>query len=397
MESLSSPKIYTIAIAASGSGGHLLPAIAIARAIEHKLGRDKLKLLFIGSNKGLESKLVKEAGYSLFQIPYAKVKRMGLKGLLLFLFGLPMNLFKTWQILNKEKVDLVIGVGGYVSVLPVLVARITGRSCMAHEAETKPGLANKVIMYFAHKITTSQHKNTFPKWVDTVYTGHPLRRELLEANYYKSLPSAPKNILIIGGSQGANALDQSILLITPLLGRLELNIRHQCRSENKSVLERSYEKAGVKAEVATFIANMTEAYQWSDIVIARAGAGLVRELDLVGRPCILLPLPKAQEQLLNAEDLAAKGQAIVIKEEELTRSSELDTLMIAPADIIAKDEFVSPLTLAYSELSQEIARTLKVLLTPSTYMKFARFSNSTNFAADPSTKIAEIAIELLNR
>jgi UDP-N-acetylglucosamine--N-acetylmuramyl-(pentapeptide) pyrophosphoryl-undecaprenol N-acetylglucosamine transferase len=393
------PDKITIAIAASGTGGHLLPAISIARALEKKLSG--ARIIFIGSTKGLESKLIGEAGYELCQIPYSKVKRMGFSGMLSFLASLPGNVFKTWSLLRQNQVRLVIGVGGYVSVLPVIVACLTGRATMIHEAERHPGLANKVLKYFAKKITTAHEDTDFPIWAPTVFTGHPLRLELLSTDYSKPVPNPPLNLLIIGGSLGANSLDHSLLLLAPELARLGLKVRHQCRSENQALLEQGYKENNVPATVATFINAMEETYKWADIVIARAGAGLVRELELAGRPAILIPLPNAQEQLSNANDLAKRGQAIVVQELEsrlmTTGGLPVDTLVISAKVIAEGLSAQSQANKAYQGLSSRILQALQEILSPANYEKMAQYLSRETPPPDPSAKIADIAIRLLKR
>jgi UDP-N-acetylglucosamine--N-acetylmuramyl-(pentapeptide) pyrophosphoryl-undecaprenol N-acetylglucosamine transferase len=389
----------TIAIAASGTGGHLLPALTIAKAIEKKL--PSARIIFIGSTKGLESKLIGEAGYELYQVPYSKVKRLGFRGLLSFMTSLPGNVFKTWALLRQNKVKLVIGVGGYVSVLPVIVGCLTGRATMIHEAERHPGLANRVLKFFAKKITTAHEDTDFPTWAPTVFTGHPLRLELLSTDYSKPLPTPPRNLVVIGGSLGANALDHSLLLLAPELARLGLEIRHQCRSENQALLEQGYRESNMAATVVTFINAMEETYKWADVVITRAGAGLVRELELVGRPAVMVPLPNAEEQLSNANDLANRGQAIVVQELEspLVNSGCLpvDTLVISSKAIAGGLTAQSKANKAYEGLSQRIMHALHDTLRPENYEKMAQFHRRDTPPSDPSAKIADIAIRLLKR
>jgi UDP-N-acetylglucosamine--N-acetylmuramyl-(pentapeptide) pyrophosphoryl-undecaprenol N-acetylglucosamine transferase len=365
-----------IIIAASGSGGHLLPAIAIAKAIQKK--NPECTIAFIGSKKTLEVKLVAAGGYELYQLPLLQVRRMGLKGLIRWLFSVPSNSFRTWRYLQSQKAELVIGVGGYVSVLPVLIGRIMGLKTMIHEAERRPGWANRVLGRFVHKITAAHQHPFFSKNAPVVWTGHPLRQELLEANYTKPLPASPRNLLILGGSQGANSLDQSAIILLPEFLKHKFSIRHQCRPENQQTLELAYRNAGINAEVLTFIASMEETYQWSDLVIARAGAGLVRELELVGRPALLVPLPRAEEQLSNAQDLQDRGQAILVEE---GGSADDDT-------IIADQRYMS--------LAKNLGNEINRLIQPEAFAQYARFHLDSSAREDPSARIADIAIDLLN-
>ena len=238
-------------------------------------------------------------------------------------------------------------------------------------------------------------------WAPTVYTGHPLRLELLNTDYSKPLPNPPHNLLVIGGSLGANSLDHSLLLLAPELSRLGLEVRHQCRSENQVLLEKGYRENNIKASVTTFIGTMDETYKWADVVIARAGAGLVRELELTGRPAILIPLPNAQEQLSNANDLVSLGQAIVVQEIESRMSTSdsvaTDTLIISSKLIAEGLSAYSQANKGYQGLSQRILQALHAVLTPESYEKMAQFHHRDAPPSDPSAKIAEIAIQLLGR
>jgi len=240
-----------------------------------------------------------------------------------------------------------------------------------------------------------------PKWAPTVFTGHPLRLELLSADYFKPLPTPPRNLLVIGGSLGANSLDHSLLLLAPELARLGLEVRHQCRSENQALLEQGYKESNVPATVVTFISAMEETYQWADIVIARAGAGLVRELELTGRPAIMIPLPNAQEQLSNAYDLAKRGQAIVIQELESrlmnTGGLPVDTLVISAKVIADGMSAQSQANKAYQGLANRILKALNDTLMPENYEKMAQYHHREAPPPDPSAKIADIAIRLLKR
>jgi UDP-N-acetylglucosamine--N-acetylmuramyl-(pentapeptide) pyrophosphoryl-undecaprenol N-acetylglucosamine transferase len=352
-----------ILVAASGSGGHLLPAVAIAKAIQAKL--PNANIVFVGAGRSLEKELIETNGYQLEVLPLKPLRRMGLKGLAVFLASLPLSIWKAFRLINRIKPQLAVGVGGYASVLPVLIAQLCGAKVMVHEAERTPGWANKLLGMFANRITTAHKETNFPPRAPTVWTGHPLRQALLAASFNKSVPEKPEKVLIVGGSQGARALDFLGKELAPFFAAHQLSIIHQCRAENQKMLEEAYEGAGLEAKVVPFIHAMEEVYQWSDFVIARAGAGLIRELELIGRPALLVPLPGAEEQHANARDLEASNQGKIVGE--------------------------GP------EFSARVQETLATMLEPSTYKEMAHFSASPRQHQDPTQKIAEIAILLLSQ
>lgn len=352
-----------ILIAASGSGGHLLPAVSIATALKTKVPH--ANITFVGAGRSLERELIEANGYQLEVLPLKPLRRMGLKGLVVFVISLPMSLWKVFRLINRLEPHLAVGVGGYASVFPVLVSQLCGAKVMIHEAERTPGWANKLLGMFANKITTAHKETNFPPRAPTVWTGHPLRQALLQASFNKTVPEKPQKILIVGGSQGAQALDFLGKDLAPLFANHRISIIHQCRAENQKMLEDAYQSAGLEAKVVCFIHAMEEAYQWSDFVIARAGAGLIRELELIGRPALLVPLPGAQEQYANAKDLEATNQAKIVQEgpQFLTRVQE----------------------------------TLATMLEASTYRQMAHFGSSSIQPQDPSQKIAEIGMLLLSQ
>lgn len=301
-----------VLLAASGTGGHLFPALYIGEALKEAAPGTEIE--FLGSGRPLEEQIIGKAGYPRHVVTIGGLRRLGMKGLFRWLFQLPKASLDVWRILSRLKPDLVVGVGGYVTFLPVTLATLRGIPTWIHEAERKPGLANYVLSYLASRVSTAHQDAAFPKGARTVFTGAPLKRELFNKSFVKHTLSIPPRILVTGGSQGADGVDKGMGAIKELLGRFKVELVHQCRPENREFLEGEYASVGVKAVVVPFLEQMEKYYEWADIVITRSGAGAIRELDVVGRPSILIPLPNAQEQLENAHTLERKGQAIVVEE-----------------------------------------------------------------------------------
>ena len=305
-----------ILVAASGTGGHLIPAMHIVSALKHK--SPECVVEFIGAGRPLEEKLIVEKGYTRHIVQSSGVKKRGLLGVLQFILRLPGGVLKISKLYNSFRPDVVVGVGGYVSVLPVVVARLKGIPTWIHEAELTPGLANKALSYFADRMSTAFAETKSKGRAKVQYTGHPVRSEL-EGVDRDSLPkNGPRHLLILGGSQGARGLDEAVAHIAPMLAERGIEVVHQCRPDAMELVVNSYRAAQVPAHVVSFIDDMAGAYQWSDLIISRAGASSVAEISCVNRPTIFVPYPYQQgtHQSDNARTLVAKNKAILVEENE---------------------------------------------------------------------------------
>lgn len=302
----------TILIAASGTGGHLLPALYIASAL--KEADPSLKVAFVGAGTPLEEKLIDSRGYPRYVVLSRKLRRMGVRGAISWLLHLPAGLVQAWSLLGRLQPEVVIGVGGYASVLPVMVGALRGVRTWIHEAERRPGWANWLLSVVATKCSLSFPDARMPVWARTVVTGQPLRPELVSVSFAPIPAGKRRTIFITGGSQGARALDEVGIALAPFFAERGLSIRHQCRPEAVEAVKAAYERAGVEATVVSFVDSMTEVYQWASIVISRSGLGMMRELRFTGRPSILVPLPGAEEQHYNAQLLVDRGQGVVCPE-----------------------------------------------------------------------------------
>jgi len=304
-----------ILITAGGTGGHLMPALQIAEALlEQK--RDAC-IKFIGSGRPLEAELI-DPHYERHIISSAGITRRGLKGVLQFVSRLPGAVIKTWRILSQDKPDLIIGVGGYVTFVPVTLGKIRGIKTWIHEAEQNPGLANWILSLYADRVSTAFPDVQLLRKRHVEYTGHPVRKELANVVDCSAELKKPQNLLILGGSQGASALDNVFKNSAAELKANNLKVWHQCRKSSTDELKKFYSEEGIEAKVEPFIHNIVEAYSWSHLVVSRAGAGAVMEIGLANRPSVLVPYPLAQanHQLANATLLKSKGKAAIVEEGE---------------------------------------------------------------------------------
>ncbi len=305
---------HRIIVAASGTGGHLIPAMHIVAAL--KKADPSCVVEFIGAGRPLEEKLIVDKGYTRHSIASAGVKRRKLLGVFQFLVRLPKGISQISSLYRSFGPDVVVGVGGYVSVLPIIVARLKGVPTWIHEAERQPGLANRVLGYFADRMSTAFADTKVGGRVQTVHTGHPVREELARVDSVAIRPDAPKRLLVLGGSQGARGLDESVPHLASLLAERNIEVVHQCRPDAMELVVNSYRAAGVAAHVVSFIDDMTGAYDWSDVIISRAGASSVAEISCVNRPAIFVPYPFQQgtHQTDNARVLVDHQKGILVEE-----------------------------------------------------------------------------------
>jgi len=305
-----------VLVAASGTGGHLIPALHIVDALRAESPGAVIE--FIGAGRPLEDKLIVGRGNVRHVIASAGVKRRGPLGVLQFAIRLPVGFFQCVRLFRRFKPDVVVGVGGYVSVLPLIVARFMGIPSWAHEAELHPGLANKVLGYVADRMSISFRETTIKGRAKTEFTGHPVRPELKGVDRNTVRQRAPSHLLVLGGSQGARGLDEAVADVGELLRSRDVEVVHQCRQENVDLVLNSYRAAKVKASVVSFIDDMAGAYEWSDVIISRAGASSVAEISCVNRPTIFVPYPFQQgtHQSDNARALADLNKAVVVEENQ---------------------------------------------------------------------------------
>lgn len=305
-----------ILIAASGTGGHLFPARFIAEAILK--AHPSARVEFIGSGRPLEKKLIESRGFKLHSISVKGVKNLGIHGGLSFLINSPRVALSVWKLLSDFRPDVVVGVGGYATFFPIVLSRIRGIPTWIHEAEIKPGLANWALSFFSTVVSTAFEEARMPTRRNVQYTGHPVREGLSSIRSFESISKSPTKLLVLGGSQGAQGLDITLPKLSSFIVSRGIQIRHQCRDENREALQSEYRSAGVNAEVVGFIDDMNEAYRWADVIVSRSGAGSVAEIGVVNKPVLLVPFPRSAggHQVDNAMTLVRAGKALLEEEGE---------------------------------------------------------------------------------
>jgi UDP-N-acetylglucosamine--N-acetylmuramyl-(pentapeptide) pyrophosphoryl-undecaprenol N-acetylglucosamine transferase len=310
------PRVVRVLIAASGTGGHLIPALHIARAIQERNPRAVIE--FIGSGRPLEAKLIDSQGFKRHVVAAAGIKRRRLTGVAQFVARFPKALVQLRKLYKSFAPDVVVGVGGYVSVLPVIVARMSGIPTWIHEAELHPGLANRTLAHFADWMSLAFAETVVRGRAQREHTGHPVRSELLRVDRETIREDAPRRLLVLGGSQGARGVDEALGACAELLVARKVEVVHQCREENMERVLSAYKAKNIPAHVVSFIDDMAGAYEWADVVISRAGASSVAEIACVNRPAIFIPYPFQQgtHQTDNAMTLVSKGKALLVDERD---------------------------------------------------------------------------------
>jgi len=306
----------TILIMAGGTGGHIFPALAVAEKMRERGWR----VVWLGNPEGMEARLVPQHGFEMVWVKFGALRGKGFLRKLL----LPLNLLRGfWQAqrgIRQVQPNIVLGMGGYITFPGGMMAALFGKPLVVHEQNSVAGLANRVLAGVADRIVTG-----FPEVLKKgVWAGNPVRPEIAKiappAERFAGRDGALR-LLVIGGSLGAQALNEIIPQGMALLGENELpQIVHQAGEKHIEALKANYAAAGVPAHCVPFIEDMAGAYEWADLVVCRAGALTVAELAAAGVASILVPFPHAVDdhQTGNAKFLVNVGGAFLLPQGELS-------------------------------------------------------------------------------
>jgi UDP-N-acetylglucosamine--N-acetylmuramyl-(pentapeptide) pyrophosphoryl-undecaprenol N-acetylglucosamine transferase len=312
-----------IVIAGGGTGGHLFPGIAIA---EEFLRRDdKAKIIFIGTKKGIESRLLGPLGYELREIDVEGVKGRGFQALVRGVYQIPLSIWQSRRILKQFHADIVVGVGGYASGPAVLTAHFMHIPTAIAEQNAVPGITNRILGKFTNKIfvTYTQTQKYFPQ-DKVILNGNPVRAAFVAGRSRAKEKKDFWQLLIFGGSQGAEAINKAVINMLPQLQNMKKKVRvvHQTGARQFEKVKKTYKQFGIQAKVLPFIVDMAGAYAAADLIICRAGATSLAEITAAGKVAILIPYPWAanDHQTKNAQAMVKANAAVVIKENELTGS-----------------------------------------------------------------------------
>ncbi len=310
-------------IAGGGTGGHLFPGIAVA---EEFLRRDREhRVLFVGTERGLEKRVLPTLGYELATLDVEGVKGRGWLRSLGALLKIPRSLFQSAGILKRFRPDVVLGVGGYASGPAVLAASLSGYPTAVAEQNALPGATNRILGRFVDRVflTFRESAADFPARKVKV-CGNPVRSAFLKERTAGGRKNDRFGLLVFGGSQGARAINRAMEDALPLLRDLRdrMRILHQTGAAGVERTAAAYREAGLEAEVTPFILDMAGAYDAADLLVCRAGATSLAEITVSGKAALLVPFPFAagDHQTWNARVLARAGAAEMVPEKELTGS-----------------------------------------------------------------------------
>jgi UDP-N-acetylglucosamine--N-acetylmuramyl-(pentapeptide) pyrophosphoryl-undecaprenol N-acetylglucosamine transferase len=351
-----------IIIAGGGTGGHVIPALAIAQQLKKQFAAE---ILFIGTARGIETRLVPQAGFPLELIQVGALKNVSLMTRVKTMFDLPRAIAASSRMLSEFDPEVVIGVGGYASG-PAMVAAIRRRlPTLAFEPNVVPGFANRMIARWVSAAAV-HFEETCRYFPHCTVTGVPVRAAFFSI---AAKIGGPPTLLVFGGSQGARAINQAMIQSLPgLRAKIPgIHIIHQTGQRDYDHVLAAYQQSGISGEVHKFIDDMPGTFSRADLLVCRSGASTVGEITAAGKPAIFVPFPAAADdhQNVNARALERAGAAVVVEESNLEAAYLVDTIaaMIGdPRRLQSMSEAAK--SLAHPKAVEEIAEMVKKLANP---------------------------------
>lgn len=341
-------------LAGGGTGGHVIPALAIAQRLRAEFAAE---ILFIGTSRGIENRLVPKAGFDLRLVDVGALKNVGLSTRLKTLSDLPKAVWAASRIISGFRPDVVIGVGGYASGPAMMASVLRKIPTLIFEPNVVPGFANRVVAPFVSAAAV-HFQETGKYFRHCAVTGVPVR----EAFFQLAEQPATPTLLAFGGSQGAHAINEAVIQAAPeLLKKVSgLRIVHQTGEADFNAASAAYEKLGDSVEVHRFIDDMPRAFAQASLLVCRSGASTVAEVTAAGKPAIFVPFSRAADdhQKRNAEALERTGAAVMLEQSQLTSESLIqvvNSLLQDRARLKAMGEAARGL--AHPNAAREIAET----------------------------------------
>ena len=342
-----------ILITAGGTGGHVYPGLAVARAL---MAQD-IPVVWMGTEAGLEARVVPAAGIDMAWLTISGLRGKGWKTLLMAPFKLVMALIQSVQIMLKYKPAAVLGMGGFVAGPGGLVAALMGRPVIIHEQNAVPGLTNKLLSKVSRRVLEG-FPGTFRRSAKVQATGNPVRMDIAELpaplERLADRDDEPVHVLVVGGSLGAAALNNVMpKALAKLAPEQRPLVRHQAGTRNIEQAKQFYAESAVDADVTAFIEDMAEAYGWADLIICRSGALTIAEIAAAGLAAVLVPFPYAVDdhQTANGMYLVENGAALLIQQNELDAERLAEVL----GELCANRGRLVQMGVAARELSKPLA------------------------------------------
>ena len=306
----------TILIMAGGTGGHIYPGLAVADALRAQ----GWKIIWLGVPNSMEAELVPKHGYEMAWVNFSGVRGKGILRLLTLPFTLLRALGESAVAIFRYRPDVVLGMGGYITMPGGLMAAILRRPLVIHEQNSIAGMSNKVLAKIATRVLSG-----FPGVLkNTFWCGNPVREDiasLAKPQERYSARDGKLNILVVGGSLGAQALNEAVPMALAMLSKQERPmVIHQTGKKNFEAVRQLYDQAGISADIRPFLDDMANQYANADVVICRAGALTIAELAAAGVASVLIPFPFAVDdhQTYNARFLSEQGAAVLLPQKELS-------------------------------------------------------------------------------
>lgn len=312
----------TVMIVAGGTGGHVYPGLAVAEALR---ARD-VELHWMGTERGIEARVVPQAGVPLVTIPVSGLRRRGWWRWLAAPLLVSYAIWCALAAMRRIRPQVVLGMGGFVSGPGGIAAWLSRRPLIIHEQNAVPGLSNRILSHFARRVLQG-FPGSFAASVGAITTGNPVRADIaaIAAPAARSHDAAALKVLVFGGSRGARALNERVPQALAACGVVNISVRHQCGADDVAATEARYRQVSNVAavNVVPYIDDMPAAYAWADLVIARAGASSIAEIAACGVASILIPYPYAVDdhQTANARYLANAEAALLMPEAGLSVES----------------------------------------------------------------------------
>jgi UDP-N-acetylglucosamine--N-acetylmuramyl-(pentapeptide) pyrophosphoryl-undecaprenol N-acetylglucosamine transferase len=316
-----------ILVMAGGTGGHVYPALAVARALQ----KESQEIVWLGTHRGLESRVIPAAGIDIEWLSIKGLRRKGIIALVVAPLQLAWALLQALAVILRRRPAAVLGMGGFASGPGGLAAWLTRRPLVIHEQNAAAGLTNRLLARLA-RVVLQAFPGSFNSKADVETVGNPVRNDIAAvpapAERYPGR-NGPLRLLVLGGSQGALSLNKTVPAALRLLpGNLRPVVRHQCGERTIDTAREAYSGSDIDVELLPYIEDMASAYAWADLVVCRAGAMTVAELCAVGLPALFIPYPSAVDdhQTANARAMTEVGAAAIIQESKLSSNSLAELL-----------------------------------------------------------------------
>lgn len=345
--------VARVMILAGGTGGHIFPALAVCEVFRSQ----GCEVRWMGTQAGMESRLVPKAGIPMDSLAISGFRGKGLLSQMQTPFKLVVACWQAFRILKRYKPNVVLGMGGFVAGPGGMMAKVLSIPLVIHEQNRIPGTTNRLLVKWSRRVLEA-FPGSFSAKAHAIWVGNPLRRAIVDT-MAEERPQRKQveNLLIVGGSLGAKALNEAVPHALAKLG-IKLRIRHQTGETMHAVTKTLYDSLGIEAEVVAFIQNMAESYQWADLVVCRAGAVTLSELAAAALPSILVPFPYAidDHQTANARYISDAGAAVLLPQNQLTPQQLAQQLrkIIQSEECISKMSAAS-LSLAMPDAARKVA------------------------------------------